>query len=147
VLLSRTGMERISTDWLSGPKGSAAAFVDHERRNYPQLLRETVCRSQQGLGAAIWGHAGLSETNDSDCGPLSPSRPGQFTGSNAKHRVRRSQKVSISHEPLAMPPFRRGDEGLFQSPNQSAVISPLCPSGASAARRASSSGGSACVKA
>lgn len=37
--------------------------------------------------------------------------------------------------------------GRFYSPNQSAVIAPRCPSGASAARRVSSSGGSACVKA
>lgn len=34
-----------------------------------------------------------------------------------------------------------------QSPDQSVVISPLCPSGASTARRASSRGGSAWVKA
>lgn len=40
-----------------------------------------------------------------------------------------------------------GGEGLLQSFSQSAVISPLCPSGASAARRASSRGGKACVKA
>jgi uncharacterized protein len=37
VLLGRTGMARVSSDWLAGRTGLASAFVDHERQAYPEL--------------------------------------------------------------------------------------------------------------
>jgi uncharacterized protein len=37
VMLGRTGSTRVSSDWLAGRTGPAAAFVDHERRAYPEL--------------------------------------------------------------------------------------------------------------
>ncbi|HXB27791.1 MAG TPA: TraB/GumN family protein [Gemmatimonadaceae bacterium] len=47
VLLGRTGSERISSNWLAGHTGPAAAFVDHERRAYPELyVKLTVDRNR-----------------------------------------------------------------------------------------------------
>jgi len=47
VLLGRSGSERISASWLSGRPGPATAFVDHERREYPQLYAKlTVDRNR-----------------------------------------------------------------------------------------------------
>jgi uncharacterized protein YbaP (TraB family) len=37
VLLGRTGMAQVSSDWLAGRTGPASAFVDHVRRAYPEL--------------------------------------------------------------------------------------------------------------
>lgn len=60
VLLGRSGSERISANWLSGRPGPAKAFVDHERRDYPQLYvkltaernRAWVPRFEMMLGEA-----------------------------------------------------------------------------------------------
>jgi uncharacterized protein len=37
VLLGRTGAAQVSSDWLAGRTGPAAALADHERRAYPEL--------------------------------------------------------------------------------------------------------------
>jgi uncharacterized protein len=47
VLLGRTGSEQISSNWLAGQTGPAAAFVDHERQAYPDLyVKLTVDRNR-----------------------------------------------------------------------------------------------------
>jgi uncharacterized protein len=37
ILLGRTGALQMSSAWLAGDTGPAAAFLDHERRAYPEL--------------------------------------------------------------------------------------------------------------
>ncbi|WP_395444203.1 TraB/GumN family protein [Caulobacter sp. UC70_42] len=47
ALLGREGSERISTEWLAGRQTAAADFVDHERRDYPELYAKlTVERNR-----------------------------------------------------------------------------------------------------
>jgi uncharacterized protein len=47
VLLGRTGTEQMSSAWLAGDTGPAAAFLDHERQAYPELyVKLTVDRNR-----------------------------------------------------------------------------------------------------
>jgi uncharacterized protein YbaP (TraB family) len=47
VLLGRAGSELVSSSWLSGQAGPATKFVEHERRDYPELYAKlTVERNR-----------------------------------------------------------------------------------------------------
>jgi uncharacterized protein YbaP (TraB family) len=47
ILLGRTGALQMSSTWLAGDTGPAAAFLDHERQAYPELyVKLTVDRNR-----------------------------------------------------------------------------------------------------